>query len=198
MPRWTAWGCRVGEAGIFGPASGAGHARHAGVGSGAGSGDFPARPYLAAVRVPPLADSQGTSLAEQWPLRSFLELGALPGAAPCARLHARLMLWEWRLPDDLADAAEVVVSELVTNAARISRADVPGAPVRMWLLADAASVLILVWDASQRRPVRVSAGEDDESGRGLLLVEALSARWNWFAPSQPAGGKVVWALIRPE
>jgi hypothetical protein len=29
------------------------------------------------------------------PLRSYLELGALPTAVPCARLHARHLLWEW-------------------------------------------------------------------------------------------------------
>lgn len=107
------------------------------------------------------------------------------------------MLWEWRLTD-LTDAAELVTSELVTNAIRISRADAHAAPVRLWLLADAASAMILVWDASARPPVRVSSGETDESGRGLLLVETLSARWNWYVPPQPAGGKVVWALIRPE
>ena|ERR1035438_767306 len=33
--------------------------------------------------------------AARWPCQSFLELGALPGAAPCARLHARQVLWEW-------------------------------------------------------------------------------------------------------
>ena len=31
------------------------------------------------------------------PLRSYLELGALPTAVPCARLHARHVLWEWGL-----------------------------------------------------------------------------------------------------
>jgi hypothetical protein len=31
----------------------------------------------------------------QPPLRSYLELGALPTAVPCARLHARHVLWEW-------------------------------------------------------------------------------------------------------
>jgi hypothetical protein len=30
-----------------------------------------------------------------WPLRSGLELGALPSAVPCARLHARQVTWEW-------------------------------------------------------------------------------------------------------
>ena len=32
-----------------------------------------------------------------WPLRSYLELGALPTAVPCARLHARHLVWEWGL-----------------------------------------------------------------------------------------------------
>ena len=31
------------------------------------------------------------------PLRSYLELGALPTAVPCARLHARHLMWEWGL-----------------------------------------------------------------------------------------------------
>ena len=59
-------------------------------------------------------------MTRQWPLHSFLELGALPGAVPCARLHARHLLWEWGLAA-LTDSTELVVSELVTNAIRASR-----------------------------------------------------------------------------
>jgi hypothetical protein len=33
--------------------------------------------------------------AASWPLRSHLELGALSSAVPCARLHAKHVLWEW-------------------------------------------------------------------------------------------------------
>ena len=51
----------------------------------------------------------------QWPLCSYLELGALPTAVPCARLHARHLLWEWGL-NGLAADTELLVSELVTNA----------------------------------------------------------------------------------
>ena len=51
----------------------------------------------------------------EWPRRSFLELGAVPGAVPCARLHARQVMWEWGL-DALRDDTELVVSELVTKA----------------------------------------------------------------------------------
>jgi len=45
------------------------------------------------------------------PLRSYLELGALPTAVPCARLHARHLMWEWGLIGLAADI-EVAVSEL--------------------------------------------------------------------------------------
>ena len=56
-----------------------------------------------------------------WPFASYLELGALPGAVPCARLHTKQVLWEWHL-DDLAATAELLVSELVTNSQRASAA----------------------------------------------------------------------------
>src|SRR5258705_9630884 len=51
----------------------------------------------------------------QWPLQSRLELGTLPGAVPCARLHARLVLTEWG-QSALADSVELIASELMTNA----------------------------------------------------------------------------------
>jgi hypothetical protein len=70
---------------------------HPGARSAAGPGGAPAV-------VPP-----------DWPLTSYLELGAQPGAVPCARAHALAVLWEWRLTA-LAEAAELAVSELVTNA----------------------------------------------------------------------------------
>ncbi len=46
------------------------------------------------------------------------------------------------------------------------------------MLSDEASVLILVWDGNPQPPVRIDAGELNEHGRGLLLVEALSDQWN--------------------
>jgi hypothetical protein len=143
------------------------------------------------------ADGQGDNFADQWPLRSFLELGALPGAVPCARLHTRQVLWEWRLTG-LSDSTELLVSELVTNAIHISRADARAVPVRLWLLADRARVMILVQDAGMVPPVRVSASQNDDNGRGLLLVENLSAQWGWYFPALPGSGKVVWALMCPE
>ncbi len=132
-------------------------------------------------------------MADEWPLRDFIELGALPGAVPSARLHTRLVLAEWGLTG-LSERAELAVSELVTNAVAVSHSLEHVSPVRIWLLADKAHVLILVWDRSSQRPARIDTGDDAESGRGLLLVETISARWGYYATPQ-TGGKTVWALI---
>jgi anti-sigma regulatory factor (Ser/Thr protein kinase) len=130
-------------------------------------------------------------MAGEWPLRSFLELGALPSAVPCARYHCRQVLWEWHMTG-LADSAELLVSELVTNAITASRSAGSDFPVRLWLLSDAAQVLIVVWDASPHLPARVDVSAEAEAGRGLLLVEMLSDQWGTCAT--PPCGKTVWAL----
>jgi anti-sigma regulatory factor (Ser/Thr protein kinase) len=130
--------------------------------------------------------------ADQWPLQDFLELGALPSAVSCARLHARLAIQEWGLAT-LADHVELLVSELMTNAVHASWGVAPALSVRLWLLADRERVLIIIWDASPHAPVRAEVTAEAESGRGLMLVEAISAQWGTSAI--PSGGKTVWALI---
>jgi anti-sigma regulatory factor (Ser/Thr protein kinase) len=128
-----------------------------------------------------------------WRHRSFLELGALPSGVPCARLHARQVTWEWGLAA-LRQDIELLVSELVTNAILASGVLGQGTAVRLWLLSDGTQVLIMVWDAKKQPPVRLDSGPDAESGRGLLLVEALSHQWSWYPTTEPSG-KVVWALL---
>jgi anti-sigma regulatory factor (Ser/Thr protein kinase) len=149
------------------------------------------RPSGAPVPVPPAQD-RGTNMAAGWPVQDFLELGALPGAVPSARLHTRQLLWEWSLTS-LSDQAEQVVSELITNAVTAARAMPQIPPVRLWLLTDKRQVLILVWDACPQAPALIQADDYAESGRGLFLVEVFSDRWGTY-PTPQAGGKVVWAL----
>ena len=50
-------------------------------------------------------------------------------------------------------------------------------------------LLIEVHDTSSNPPIRSRAAQDAESGRGLMLVEALSREWSYFFPL--GGGKVV-------
>jgi anti-sigma regulatory factor (Ser/Thr protein kinase) len=132
-------------------------------------------------------------MGRAWPLRSFLELGAYPAAVPCARLHTKAVLWEWGL--GWGESAELVVDEIVTNAVQASRSLKSPAVVRLWLFSDKERLLIMVWDASPHPPVRPEpdTGEISESGRGLMLVDAMSERWSWYLTKLP-WGKVVWAL----
>jgi anti-sigma regulatory factor (Ser/Thr protein kinase) len=51
---------------------------------------------------------------------SALELAPLPTAIPCFRLHTVAVLTEWGLPRDLIADAQMLVSELMTNAADAS------------------------------------------------------------------------------
>ena len=146
-----------------------------------------------------VADPPGMSAS--WPLASSLPLGALPGATPCARLHARAVLVEWGL-EDLAESAELIVSELVTNAVRASTAS-NGRPrydglqmpvVVLRMASDRIRLLIEVWDGIPGAPHAAHPGPHDESGRGLMLVAAQCDRWSWqTVPGWP--GKVVWAEL---
>src|ERR1700729_1909812 len=79
-----------------------------------------------------------------------------------------------------SDIAELLISELITNAVQISCANAQTTPVRLWMMANRTQMLILVWDFSPLPPVRKSTRQDDENGRGLLLVETLSTRWDWY------------------
>jgi anti-sigma regulatory factor (Ser/Thr protein kinase) len=130
-----------------------------------------------------------------WPLRDGTELDAVPAAVPCARRHTRLLLAEWGLTG-LSEQAELVVSELVTNAIAASRSVASAAPVRLWLLTDGARVGIVVWDANPQLPVVADPDELAETGRGLLLVQGVARYWNAYATPQ-AGGKVVRAICAP-
>lgn len=144
------------------------------------------------VPVPPRRH-QGNWMTGAWTRRDFIELGALPGAVPCARLHTRQLMWEWRLTA-LSDSVELLVSELITNGITASQSLEQVFPIRLWLLSDKARVLILVWDASPKVPARIEKNEEAENGRGLLLVEAISDQWNWYR-TEDIGGKVVWASV---
>ncbi|MEV5441020.1 ATP-binding protein [Streptomyces sp. NPDC052644] len=88
-----------------------------------------------------------------------------------ARRIARAYLPLWGLAG-LADTAVLVVSELVTNAVQHGTGTI-GLRVRPY----AAELLIEVSDGNPTPPRPRHAGDDEEDGRGLLLVDAFAARW---------------------
>jgi anti-sigma regulatory factor (Ser/Thr protein kinase) len=135
-------------------------------------------------------------LSAAWPLRSYLELGALPSAVPCARGRTGALLREWNL-GELIEVSELLVSELITNAVATTVEHRLDTPIRWRLSSDRVVVLIEVWDADPTLPPAPDAVPPPamaESGRGLFLVDALSARWSWYAVPT-VRGKVIWAEV---
>jgi len=123
-------------------------------------------------------------------------------APSLARHHATAALRKWELPADIIEITELVVSDLVTNAwnACDSQRPLPDydgecaadeIPLTLRLLRD--RLVVEVSDSDPYPPVRALADADSESGRGLMLVEALTKEWGFVFP--PAGAKVVYAVI---
>jgi anti-sigma regulatory factor (Ser/Thr protein kinase) len=127
------------------------------------------------------------------PPRAALDLGAVPTAPGCARAWTRAILREWQLAG-LSDAAELIVSELATNALLASRRE-GAASFRLILTRDRGELAILVRDFCPGVPRPQDVGEEDENGRGLLLVQAMSGRTGWYPPDDGFPGKAVWAVI---
>ncbi|WP_374119087.1 SpoIIE family protein phosphatase [Streptomyces odontomachi] len=99
-----------------------------------------------------------------------------------AREYARAQLLTWDL-EPLVDTAELLVSELVTNALRYGEGE-----IRLRLLLD-HTVVCEVWDANLVQPRRRRARDTDEGGRGLQLVQLLSSAWG---SRRTHRGKTVW------
>jgi anti-sigma regulatory factor (Ser/Thr protein kinase) len=125
--------------------------------------------------------------------RAFLDLGAILTSPACARAWTRQILREWRLTD-LSDAAELIVSELVTNAVTAACGlDRPA--IQLVLTFDVGELAIRVRDGNPGNPQTRHPGADDVCGRGLLLVETLSDRTGWYPREGGGPGKTVWAVL---
>jgi hypothetical protein len=116
----------------------------------------------------------------------------LPSAVPCARLHTRAILAEWSLTH-LNDTAELLVSELATNALQATQAANLACPLSIYLHANDAWLRVGVWDALRQPPGQHPHDLTADHGRGLHIVATLSHDWGIYHPTH--GGKIVYALI---
>ncbi|MEU2283025.1 SpoIIE family protein phosphatase [Streptomyces sp. NPDC013178] len=111
------------------------------------------------------------------------DLPADPSVVADVRRRVCEQLSEWGL-EESTFSAELIVSELVTNAIRYG-----GGSIRLQLIKDDALVYE-VWDGSTTTPHLRRAQPSDEGGRGLFLVAQLTQRWG---TRHTRRGKVVWA-----
>jgi anti-sigma regulatory factor (Ser/Thr protein kinase) len=133
----------------------------------------------------------------------YMDFAALESAPFWARKFTRRFLGCCHgIATDTAENAELLVSELVTNAYQATGVT-SGAPysersaapvIRLSLRHFPAVLLIEVIDASTAMPHMTDSGTGDESGRGLLMADALSAEWGYF-PVSP-DGKCVYCVLR--
>ncbi len=130
-----------------------------------------------------------------------LRLSAVLTAVSLSREFIRQTLQQWQLKEHI-DSAELIVSELVTNAVKMTGipdpdpkwSDIQGHHlIGVQLRSVDGKLYVEVWDPGTGSPVVPEQSLDAEGGRGLFLVETLSKRWDVYRPRR--GGKVVWAEL---
>lgn len=120
----------------------------------------------------------------------------LPGReaahARLGRRQARDLLAAWGL-DEIAGLGELITGELIANAIRHGEG-----PIWTRLSFDAGVLRVEVHDGGHGRPVRKHAGDADESGRGLELLDGLIGEHGGERGviNDPAGpGKTVYVVV---
>lgn len=108
------------------------------------------------------------------------------GAAQEARVRLRALAAHWGGPR-ASDEAEIVVSELVTNAYRHGEA-----PIELRVSIADGCLRLVVSDRGAALPTLVPFEARGTHGRGLALVEALAQAWGLVGRPD---GKDVWALL---
>jgi anti-sigma regulatory factor (Ser/Thr protein kinase) len=160
------------------------------------------------VQSPPAEGPDGTGDAEPAPTPLLEQLGSarstwamdrqaaatlpgLPASVADARLFVRITAAMWRLPADTVADVELCMSELVSNA--VTHTGSHRVHCRLW---SARGLLFLEVDDEERRgvPQRDTVEEDDEHGRGMMLVESCTTAWGTI-PRAGFGGKTVWAAL---
>ena len=120
-------------------------------------------------------------------LAELLLIGALDVVPRARRLVDETLV---DVPADVVDDVELVVTELVTNAALHGEQ-----PITLRLRDVPAGTRVEVEDSGRSMPVVARSSTHAMTGRGLALVAILASSWG--VEPVPGGGKVVWAQVGP-
>jgi anti-sigma regulatory factor (Ser/Thr protein kinase) len=119
-------------------------------------------------------------------------LPSIPEAVRVARSRVRAVLGFHGL-GEYADDAEAIASELVSNAVQhVLGNGTETIGVTVSRIRNPEAVSVVVTDSSPDGPVKRDPSDSSERGRGLLIVDELSARWGWHRED---GGKAVYAIL---
>ncbi|MFG2359886.1 ATP-binding protein [Streptomyces sp. NPDC048521] len=120
------------------------------------------------------------------------DLPAVPAAVRTARRVVGDLLTTWGVPRDVRDDVVLVTSELVTNA--LVHAGGERIVCRLHGTAERVRVEVEDQDGGPAVPAAGRPGPDDQHGRGLFLVEALSRDWG-VTPLPGRSARAVWAEL---
>ncbi|GLX05440.1 ATP-binding protein [Microbispora sp. NBRC 16548] len=112
-----------------------------------------------------------------------------PASVTEARRFITSTLGTW----PVAEAAELIVSELATNAVRHTASARFGGKFTVSIQAEPDQVWLGVVDEGGAEVPRLVRPSDDEGGRGLLLVANLADNWGVYGNH---AGRTVWALLK--
>lgn len=136
-----------------------------------------------------LGDARSTWAMDRQAAATF---PATPESVATARRFVRITAAMWQLTGDILADAELCMSELVCNA--VTHTGSVRVHCRLW---SARGVLFLEVDDEDRRdlPRPAPVDDEDEHGRGMLLIDTFATAWG-TVPRPGAAGKTVWAALK--
>lgn len=127
-----------------------------------------------------------------------ITLPSAPASVTAARRYVTDVVTQWGLQhgSDVVDVLRLIVSELATNAVQHTNGQSPTFTVDL-RLERAERLSLGVTDSHPRRPQRLPAAVQQDNGRGLVIIRALTAESGGELSIAPTsdGGKTVWVAL---
>jgi anti-sigma regulatory factor (Ser/Thr protein kinase) len=148
----------------------------------------PSRP---ATVIPQQAEPEPAQLAPQPACRFSLSAGVQAAAEARGQLHELVSMWGIGVD---ADVLVLLASELITNAVTHAGNGAGAGAISVCVRCLRGELRVEVHDGSHDMPagVPLEADDDAETGRGLMLVDALAAEWGFY---RTPGGKAVYFTL---
>lgn len=132
------------------------------------------------------------------PYEAHFRISRHPRGVARSRSILRAALGGWDMEQEVAEAAELVLSELVTNALRVRVPSDRKVGVGFAYDPEEGVLRLEVSDAGTGCPELRSPGEDETCGRALILVDALADRWGVYGREGGIGKTVRVAFKAPQ
>jgi anti-sigma regulatory factor (Ser/Thr protein kinase) len=126
-------------------------------------------------------------MGSPWSITESREFSPIPASVSGARRYVERVLRS--CPPDVVDRVQLITSELATNCVVHART-----PFEVLVTSGDGEIKVEVRDSSRQQPVPRRPRNDEPTGRGLMIVSALSDDWGIVPVGE--GGSTVWFTLR--